>query len=33
VLVRMKQPVSKGEREEEDAFQQLEAAHAVTRKS
>ena len=31
VLVRMKEPASKGEREEEDAFQQLEEVHAATK--
>jgi DNA helicase HerA-like ATPase len=32
VLVRMKEPASKGEREEEDAFKQLEAAHRASAK-
>jgi uncharacterized protein len=31
VLVRMKEPVSKGEHEEEDAFQQLEAIHTAVK--
>ena len=31
VLVRMKEPASKGEREEEDAFQQLEKVHAAAK--
>jgi DNA helicase HerA-like ATPase len=33
VLVRMKEPASKGEHEEEDAFKQLEAAHREATKS
>jgi DNA helicase HerA-like ATPase len=33
VLVRIKEPASKGEREEEDAFKQLETAHRATIKS
>src|SRR5262249_40523031 len=32
VLVRMKEPASKGEREEEDAFKQLEAVHRASAK-
>ncbi len=33
VLVRMKEPASKGEREEEDAFKQLEAIHKAAAKT
>ena len=31
VLVKMKEPASKGEHEEEDAFKQLEAAHRAAK--
>lgn len=31
VLVRMKEPISKGEHEEEDAFEQLEKVHSTAK--